>query len=90
MQEYRTSGALDPSFALPYMNMANIQIQTNNIPAAIKNYENPEILKYQELIKAHTAIVSGLNLMGFSKEDEKYAYIRGSITNGCKGFEKVY
>ena len=39
MQEYRTSGVLDPYFALPYMNMANIQMQTNNIPAAIESYK---------------------------------------------------
>ena len=39
MLEYRISGKLDPTFALPYMNMASIQMQTKNISAAIENYE---------------------------------------------------
>ena len=41
---------------------------------ALENFKykkETEIELYQDLIKAHTAIVSGLNLMGFSKEDEK-------------------
>ena len=37
--EYRVSGKLDSTFALPYMNMANIQMQIKNIPAAIENYK---------------------------------------------------
>jgi len=39
MLEYRISGKLDPKFVLPYMNMANIQMQIKNIPAAIENYQ---------------------------------------------------
>ena len=39
MLEYRISGKLDPTFALPYINMASIQMQTKNISAAIENYE---------------------------------------------------
>ena len=39
MLEYRVSGKLDSTFALPYMNMANIQMQIKNIPAAIENYK---------------------------------------------------
>jgi tetratricopeptide (TPR) repeat protein len=48
MLEYRLSGKLDPTFAFPYMNMANIQMQTKNIPAALENYQkalkiNPDL-----------------------------------------------
>ena len=46
----------------------------NYLNEALENFEyekETEIEIYNELIKAHTAIVSGLNLMGFSREDEK-------------------
>jgi len=39
MSKYRRSAQLDVSFALPYLNIANIQIQLKNIPAAIENFE---------------------------------------------------
>jgi tetratricopeptide (TPR) repeat protein len=39
LAEYRKSAELDPTFAFPYLNIANIQMQTKNIPAAIENFE---------------------------------------------------
>jgi tetratricopeptide (TPR) repeat protein len=39
LAEYRKSAQLDPKFAFPYLNIANIQMQTKNIPAAIENFE---------------------------------------------------
>jgi len=39
LAEYRKSAELDPKFAFPYLNIANIQMQTKNIPAAIENFE---------------------------------------------------
>ena len=45
MSKYRRSAQLDTSFALPYLNIANIEIQLKNIPAAIKNFERALIVK---------------------------------------------
>jgi tetratricopeptide (TPR) repeat protein len=39
MIKYQKSAELDASFALPYLNIANIQIQLKNIPAAIENFK---------------------------------------------------
>jgi protein O-mannosyl-transferase len=39
LSEYRKSAQLDASFALPYLNIANIQIQLKNFPVAIENFE---------------------------------------------------